>query len=72
MKRHSVFAILRNGLQKNEKWPQMWRSPDPKPAYDVVIVGAGGHGLATAYYLAKEHGARNVAVVGSEIGRAHV
>jgi sarcosine oxidase subunit beta len=63
MGRHSVFSLLRNGLRKNEKWPQMWRSPEPKPAYDVVIVGAGGHGLATAFYLAKEHGAKRIAVL---------
>ena len=47
----------------NRGWGRAWRDPEPKPAYDVVIVGAGGHGLATAYYLAKEHGIRNVAVV---------
>ena len=44
-------------------WPEQWRSPEPKAAYDVVIVGAGGHGLATAYYLAKDHGISNVAVL---------
>ena len=41
----------------------VWRDPEPKPAYDVVIIGGGGHGLATAYYLAKEHGITNVAVL---------
>jgi sarcosine oxidase subunit beta len=44
-------------------WPEQWRSPEPRAAYDVVIIGAGGHGLATAYYLAKEHGVRNIAVL---------
>ena len=44
-------------------WPRLWRDPEPKPAYDAVIVGGGGHGLATAYYLAKEHGITNVAVL---------
>src|SRR6201987_4306117 len=44
-------------------WPEQWRSPEPRAAYDVVIIGAGGHGLATAYYLAREHGIRNVAVL---------
>ncbi len=47
----------------HKDWPRQWRAPEPKPAYDAVIVGAGGHGLATAYYLAKEHGVRNVAVL---------
>ena len=47
----------------HEGWQKQWRSPEPKREYDVVIVGAGGHGLATAYYLAKEHGLRNIAVV---------
>lgn len=61
--RFSAFSLLRNALSGNRSWPEQWRSPDPKSAYDVVIVGAGGHGLATAYYLAKEHGVRNVAVV---------
>ena len=59
----SLFNLLKQGLSGNAGWPRQWRDPEPKAAYDVVIVGAGGHGLATAYYLAKEHGIRNVAVL---------
>src|SRR5690606_40719044 len=61
--RYSIFSLIRNGLGHNEKWGRAWHSPEPKREYDVVIVGAGGHGLATAYYLAKVHGIRNIAVV---------
>ncbi|MER9801160.1 sarcosine oxidase subunit beta family protein [Mesorhizobium sp. M0142] len=63
MSHYSALAILRHGLTGNRHWSRAWRDPAPKPSYDVVIVGAGGHGLATAYYLAKEHGIRNVAVL---------
>ena len=63
MRRYSALSILRQALTGNRGWGRAWRDPEPKPAYDVVIVRAGGHGLATAYYLAKEHGIRNVAVV---------
>ncbi len=63
MQHFSIWSLLRNGMSYHEGWQKQWRSPEPKREYDVVIVGAGGHGLATAYYLAKEHGVRNIAVV---------
>ncbi len=63
MKRYSFVQLLRNAIGLGDGWQQAWRSPEPKPAYDVIIVGGGGHGLATAYYLAKLHGVRNVAVL---------
>jgi sarcosine oxidase, subunit beta len=63
MSGYSVFSLVRNALSSHAHWPRAWRSPEPKREYEVVIVGGGGHGLATAYYLAKEHGIRNVAVV---------
>jgi sarcosine oxidase subunit beta len=63
MKRYSALSLLRAGLGGHAAWQRQWRSPEPKPSYDVIIVGAGGHGLATAFYLAKEHGITNVAVV---------
>jgi len=60
--RYSALSLLTNGLTGNKGWGQAWRKPEPKSAYDAVIVG-GGHGLATAYYLAKEHGMTNIAVL---------
>lgn len=75
MRRFSVWSLLSESMRGHQGWQRHWRAAEPKPAYDVVIVGAGGHGLATAYYLAKEHGVRNVAVLekgwlgGGNIGR---
>ena len=61
--RYSIFSLLRNALSYNEGWERAWRAPPLKPQYDVIVVGAGGHGLATAYYLAKNHGITDVAVL---------
>ncbi len=63
MQKYSIFSLARNALRYHENWQQAWRSPEPKRDYEVIIVGGGGHGLATAYYLAKEHGITNVAVL---------
>jgi sarcosine oxidase subunit beta len=63
VKGYSAFALLRNALSGHRSWKPAWRSPELKKSYDVVIIGAGGHGLATAYYLAKKHGVRNIAVL---------
>jgi heterotetrameric sarcosine oxidase beta subunit len=73
--RYSIWSILRQGLKGNQDWPQAWRDPEPKPSYDAIIIGGGGHGLATAYYLASEHGMTNIAVLekgwigGGNVGR---
>ena len=52
-KNYSFWSLLQQGFKRQEGWDQAWRSPEPKASYDVIIVGAGGHGLATAYYLAR-------------------
>ncbi|MEM6667378.1 MAG: FAD-dependent oxidoreductase, partial [Pseudomonadota bacterium] len=63
MTQYSALSLLRNAVHGNKDWTRAWRAAEPKQDYDVIIVGGGGHGLATAFYLAKEHGITNVAVV---------
>ena len=60
---YSAFNLVKHALGRNLGWDRAWRDAAPKPAYDVIIIGGGGHGLATAYYLAKNHGVSNVAVL---------
>lgn len=72
---YSALSLFWQGLKGHKGWGRMWRDPEPKAEYDIIIIGGGGHGLATAYYLAKEHGLTNVAVVekgwigGGNVGR---
>ncbi len=61
--RYSVLALARNAITGNRNWTPAWRDAAPRDRYDVLVIGGGGHGLATAYYLAKEHGVANVAVL---------
>ncbi|MEJ6389680.1 sarcosine oxidase subunit beta family protein [Gymnodinialimonas ulvae] len=73
--RYSGLNVLWQGLTGNRGWRPAWRTPDPKPEYDIVLIGGGGHGLSTAHYLAAEHGLNNVAVLekgylgGGNVGR---
>ena len=63
MSDYSILSLIKNAVHGNEKWERAWRDPVPKKHYDVIIVGAGGHGLASAFYLAKNHGIKNIAVL---------
>jgi methylglutamate dehydrogenase subunit A len=75
MTRFSIFSLAKNALSGHRDWKPTWRDASPKAGYDVIIVGGGGHGLATAHYLAKVHGVTNVAVIekgwigGGNVGR---
>jgi len=71
--RYSLAALIRNAFSGHAHWQPAWRDPEPKAQYDTIIIGGGGHGLATAYYLAKEHGITDVAVLEkSYIGSGNV
>lgn len=63
MTRFSLSSLFTNALSGNRNWTRQWEKPEPRSAYDVIIIGAGGHGLAAAYYLARDHGITNVAVL---------
>ncbi|MEL7012632.1 MAG: sarcosine oxidase subunit beta family protein [Pseudomonadota bacterium] len=63
MKRYSAFAVAKEALKNHFGWERAWKSPEPRQRYDAIIIGAGGHGLATAYYLGKNHGITNVAIL---------
>ena len=73
--RYSGFKVFKEGLTGNKGWKPVWRDPEPKSEYDIVLIGGGGHGLSTAYYLAKNHGLTNIAVLekgyigGGNVGR---
>ncbi len=75
MSRYSALEVLKGGLTGQKNWKPAWRDPEPKREYDVILIGGGGHGLATAYYLAKMHGVKNIAVCekgwlgGGSVGR---
>ena len=61
--RYSIWSLINQALTGNKGWNPVWRETSPKVHYDIVIIGGGGHGLATAYYLASRYGISNVAVL---------
>ncbi|MGB2167409.1 MAG: FAD-dependent oxidoreductase, partial [Candidatus Puniceispirillales bacterium] len=61
--KYSVFSLMRNARRYHQDWQHAWRAPEPKKSYDAIIIGGGGHGLATAYYLAAVHRITNIAVI---------
>ena len=63
MAKYSILNLVRNAVSGDKNWSRAWRDPKPRNTYDVIIVGAGGHGLASAFYLAKNHGIKNIAVL---------
>jgi sarcosine oxidase subunit beta len=75
LKKYSIFSLIKNAFNGHKNWDVAWRDPEPKKEYDAIIIGGGGHGLATAYHLAKDYGIKNIAILekgwigGGNIGR---
>ena len=61
--KYSIYSLIKNAFSYHENWEKAWKDPEPKKEYEAIIIGGGGHGLATAYYLAKKHNLKNIAVV---------
>ena len=69
MTRFNAWNVFKNGLTGQKNWDRQWRDPEPKKEYDIIIIGGGLHGLATAYYLAKNHNKKNIAVLEKRMDR---